>query len=317
MKRLVLGLIVAAAAFGQAPKATAPAKAPAKAAAKPAASNGPAQIDKVAIEKYVRHLAPYPANITVEVSDPKPASIAGMRKIAVRASLGLASETKEYLISDDGKTLLQGTLFDLGKHPFHEAIEALKTNDAPMKGTIGAPVKIVVFADFQCSYCREEALTMRDNLLKTFPTEVQVFYKDFPLEQIHPWAKSSAVIGRCLYDESPAAFWDYHDWIYEKQASITAENLREEVAAYLKSKGKNPDTVNACVAAGPATKAVEQSMEEAVELNINSTPTLFINGRRLAGAVKWEGLKQIIDIEVGYQKTLPKSADCCSVGLSK
>jgi len=293
MKRFVLGLTLAIAAYGQ----TAP-------------------IDKAAIEKYVRHLAPYPANITVEVSDPKPSNVQGMRKIAVRASLGQASETKEYLISDDSKTLLQGTVHELSKHPFQDEMANLKTDDAPMKGTAGAPVKIVVFADFQCSYCKEEALSMRDNLFKAFPTEVQLYYKDFPLEQIHPWAKNAAAIGRCLYNQSPAAFWDYHDWIYEKQTIITMENVQPTIAEYLKLKGKDPVAINACLGEGSAMKAVEKSMSEAGALNINSTPTLFINGRRIAGSLKWESLKQMIDIELGYQKTMPKiTAECCSVGL--
>ena len=62
-----------------------------------------------------------------------------------------------------------------------------------------------------------------------FPTQVRVYFKDFPLEPIHPWAKPAAIAGRCVFRQKPAAFWDFHDWIFEHQGEITVENLKDKV----------------------------------------------------------------------------------------
>ena len=63
--------------------------------------------------------------------------------------------------------------------------------------------------------------------IASFPPQVHVYFKDFPLEQIHPWAKAASIAGRCIYHQSPAAFWKYHDWIYDHQAEITARQSED------------------------------------------------------------------------------------------
>src|SRR5205823_7803723 len=87
-----------------------------------------------------------------------------------------------------------------------------------------------------CPFCKEEAKVLRTNLVSTYPKQVRLYFKDMPLDQIHPWAKAAAVAGRCVFKQSPAAFWDYHDWIYEHQGDITKENLREKVLEFAKGK---------------------------------------------------------------------------------
>ena len=77
---------------------------------------------------------------------------------------------------------------------------------------------------------------LRENLLKTYPKEVRLYFKDFPIDQIHPWARPAAIAGRCVFRQNPQAFWDYHDWIFDKQAEITPENLRAKVMEWAAAK---------------------------------------------------------------------------------
>jgi protein-disulfide isomerase len=173
-----------------------------------------------------------------------------------------------------------------------------------------------MFSDFECGYCKEEAKMIRDNIAATYPKEVLVFFKDFPLEQIHPWAKSAAIAGRCVFRQKPAAFWEYHDWMFEQQAGITPENLKEKVLEFGKTKGLNSEQLASCFDSRATEAEVNKNMAEGKALQINSTPTLFVNGRKLVGQGGWPQLRQIIDFEIDYQKTHGDSAEkCCEVKL--
>ena len=151
---------------------------------------------------------------------------------------------------------------------------------------------MVVFSDFQCPNCKQEEETLRQSLPSTFPTQVRVYFKDFPLEQIHPWAKAAAIAGRCVYHQNPAKFWEYHDWIYGKQSDITVENLKDQVLSFA-TNAKDLDTLQLgrCMDTKATEAEVNASIAEARELKVDATPTMFLNGRRLVGNYPWPNLE--------------------------
>ena len=130
-------------------------------------------------------------------------------------------------------------------------------------GTPGATVVLVEFSDFECPYCKEEAKMLRENLLAAYPKQVRLYYKEFPLVSIHPWAKPAAIAGRCVFQQAAATFWDYHDWIYAHQGEITAANLKEKVMEWAKT-AKDIDTLqlNACIDNRASEAAIDKNMEE-------------------------------------------------------
>lgn len=272
--------------------------------------------DKSVMEGYVRHLFVWGPQIQVKVSDPKPSEIPGFQQISVFASAGTASQEEVFYVSKDGQKIVRGIVFDVAQSPFEADLKKLKTDSQPSFGPPGAPVTLVMFSDFECGYCKEEAKMIRENVAATYPKEVQVFFKDFPLEQIHPWAKSAAIAGRCVYRQKPAAFWEYHDWMFEQQGGITPENLKEKILEFGKSKGLNGEQLASCFDTRATEAEVNRNMAEGKALQINSTPTLFVNGRKLVGQGGWPQLRQIIDFEIDYQKTHGDSAEkCCEVKL--
>ena len=153
------------------------------------------------------------------------------------------------------------------------------------------------------------------DLPETFPSEVRVYFKDFPLEAIHPWAKNAAIAGRCVFRQKPAAFWTFHDWIFEHQNEISQENLKDKVSDWSKSTGLEPIQLGACMDDKAVAAEVEKSVLEGRALGINSTPTLFVNGRRLVGQAPWPQLKQVIQHEIEYAKTHGSGEKCCEVKL--
>jgi protein-disulfide isomerase len=273
-------------------------------------------LDKSVLEAYVRHLYVLDSRITVQVSDAKPSEVPGFVEETVHASMGVQSTDFKFLISKDGTKVLQASVYDINNNPFKPELEKLKTTGAPSMGTAGAPVVIVEFSDFQCPYCKAEAQELRKNLLTAYPTQVRLFFKTFPLESLHPWAKAGAIASKCVAKQNADAFWTYHDWVFDKQADITPENLKEKVLEWAKDvKGVDAMQLGRCMDTNATEAEITADQEEGAKLEVNGTPTLFINGRRISQTIDWDSMKKIIDYEIEYQKKEHNAGDDCGCNL--
>jgi protein-disulfide isomerase len=272
--------------------------------------------DKATFEAYVRHMYVMDSRIGVQVSDPKPDEMPGFKEVIVHASMGAQSQDIIFHISVDGRKVVQGSVFDIEHNPFQADLDKLKTEGAPGQGTSGAPVAIVEFSDFECPYCKEEAKLLHDNLLSTYPTQVKLYFKEFPLEGLHPWAKRAAMAARCLQRQSVDAFWAYHDWIFAHQDQITPDNFRDQVMDWAKGQNQiDAMKLGQCMDNKLTEAEVDKTVAQGHELAVNSTPTLFVNGRRIERAIDWPSLKSIIDFEIEYQKTAHNAGDDCGCEL--
>lgn len=272
--------------------------------------------DKAALEAYVRHLFLWTPQINVAVSDPKPSSIAGLQQVTVTASAGAASQTEQFLVSQDGSRLVRGTVFDFARNPFADNLSKLKTDLSPSFGAPGAPVVVVIFSDFQCQYCKQEAKVIRDNLASSYPNQVRVYFKNFPLDSIHPWAHTAAIAGACVFRQAPASFWDYHDWMFEHQEEINPENVKNKALEFAGARNLDTLMLGQCIDTRATEREIEKSLAEGKGLGVDSTPTLFVNGRRIPGSLGWPQLRQVIDFELDYQKSHADAGEkCCEVKL--
>lgn len=281
-------------------------------ALKPAAPASPApKLDKPKLEAYLRHLFVWPPSIQLTVGDPEPGPVPGLYSIKIRGSQGDVSQEELFYISADGQKLMRGDVFDLARNPFQTDLDKLKTEYQPSFGTPGAPVVIAEFSDFECPFCRQEAQTIRDNLLKTYPKEVRVYYMDFPLEGLHPWAKAASIAGRCIFHQNAPAFWGYHDWIFGHQEEITPDNLKSKVLAFASGKGIDAGQLTTCIDTKATESEVEKTREMGHSLEVDQTPTIFVNGRRMVGVAAWPDLQRVIDYEIEYQKTAKNAGEDC------
>jgi protein-disulfide isomerase len=273
-------------------------------------------LDKPTMEAYVRQVELLPEQLKLSVGDPKPSTFADFYEVPVEVTTPQGVFALRYFVSKDGQKVVKGSIFDINKAPFEAEAKKLKTDLQPSFGVPGAPVVIVVFTDFECPNCREEAKVLRENIQKEFPKEVRVYYKDFPLEQMHPWAKAAAIAGRCVFQSNPALFWDYHDWIFEHQPDINAENLKNKVLEWAGEKNVDTLRLSGCIDTKATEKEVDKSIGEGRSLAVSGTPTLFINGRPLTGAIPWANLSQVIKREIEYQKTAANAGEkCCEVTI--
>lgn len=282
-----------------------------------AAQTKPASaFDKSTLEAYMRHVLALPAEVEIKIDEPKPAPLPGMKEVEVHLSVGKQSQDETVYVSNDGKKVVRGFIYDIGQNPFAADLAKLKIDNTPSYGPAGAPVTIVVFADFQCPQCKEEAKAMRENIPAKFPTQARVFFKDFPIDAIHPWARPAAIAGRCIFHQDPVAFWKYHDKIYENQAEITVDNLKDKVLEWAKANNIDTLQLGRCMDTKATEPEVDKEVAEARSLHIEATPSSFVNGRRLVGNYPWTNIEQILNLELNYQKTHSTTPEsCCEISI--
>ena len=284
--------------------------APKQSVSKPSAAK-PSAFDKVTLEQYVRHLMLLPPQVTIEVGDPKPSGVAGLKEVKIIGSMGARSQTLTFFVSDDGKKIIQGSVYDVSQNPFKTNIDKLNTAFQPALGTAGAPVVLVVFSDFQCPHCKDEAKMLRANLIKNYPKEVRLYFKDFPIEQAHPWAKTASMAGRCVYRQNMDAFWDFHDWAFDNQETLTLDNFGGKLTEFATSKKLDSLALKACLESKVTAEIVEKNQAEGKDIGISSTPTIVLNGRPLPGSIPWDKLQELIQFELDYQKVAKNAGDDC------
>jgi protein-disulfide isomerase len=193
----------------------------------------------------------------------------------------------------------------LTKDPLAETRALMQIQGAPSMGDPNAPVTLVEYSDFQCPVCRNLHDVLR-GMLSNYP-QVRVVFKDFPIESLHPWARTAALAGHCAYEQDPKAFWKIYDAIYDQQELISASNAWTKMTDFAEQAGLNAEVFRTCMASPEAAAAVDASKANGQQLEVNSTPTVFVNGRRLVGADP-HLLEQYIQYELAQAKSTKSSA---------
>jgi protein-disulfide isomerase len=257
------------------------------------------------VEAYLRNLYAFGADTTVIASAPKDIGVEGLQEVDVEVRVGENQQTGKVYVTKDGKYMFRGELSDLSKDPMAENRAQLQIKDSPSLGPANAPVTLVEFSDFECPVCRSLHDALR-GLLPNYP-QLHVVFKDFPLEQIHPWARTAAIAGRCAYQQDPKAFWKMYDLIYDGQELISTENAWGKMTDFAAQSGLNAESFKSCMSSPEAGAAVDASRANGVQLEVGSTPTIFVNGRRIVGADA-HTLEQYIKYELDQRKTQKAAA---------
>src|SRR5215467_8788937 len=235
------------------------------------------------IEAYLRNLYALGPAVKVTVGPLKPSPVEGVLETDIDVVIEGNKQTVKFYVSKDGRYLLRGELSDMTKDTLAENMAAIHMSDSPALGDPKSPVTIVEYSDFECPVCRSLHDALR-NLLPNYAGKVRVIFKDFPLDQIHPWARTAAVAGRCAYQQKPDAFWKLYDLIYDHQEIISAANAWGKMVDYASQSGLDADAFKGCLASPEAGAAVNASHANGEKLEVTSTPTVFVNGRRMVGA---------------------------------
>ncbi len=161
----------------------------------------------------------------------------------------------------------------------------------PSIGHPSAPVTIVEFSDFQCPFCQSVSPTLKA-VREKYGDKVRVVWKDFPLTQIHPEAFKAGEAAHCAGDQG--RFWEYHDRLFANQQALQPDSLKN----YAADLGLDAAAFNSCLDTSKHGERVRGGVEQGTRLGVNSTPTIYINGRMLSGAQPMETFSTIIDEEL-------------------
>jgi len=255
------------------------------------------------IELLVRSQLQVPSDYTVTVGGRSKSAFAGYDTVPITFSLpskpGAKPAVVDFLLSQDGTTLLRLQKFDLTKDPANVAQLA----NRPVRGPETAKVTIVNFDDLECPYCARMHQQLFPQTMEHYKGLVKFVYKDDPLVEIHPWAMHASVDANCLADQSGPAYWSYVDYVHshvdevsgKDRSSALANATLDRIAREEGAKQKlNAAALDACLQKQD-NGAVVASMKEADHLNIDGTPTLFVNGERISGAQPIEQVWAAID----------------------
>ncbi len=264
------------------------------------------------IDVLLRNKAQLPPGSTINIGPVEPATMAGFHTITVSFTADdKTSHPARFLLSDDGKVVAQFIKYDISADPRTSIPDAGR----PFRGgPATAPVLLVNFDDLECPFCARFHDSLFPAITQRYGDKVHIVYHDFPLDQ-HPWAMHAAVDVECLAAQSPAGYWNLVDYIHHHAEDIgsdpdpkpdakpdapkhTLDRAYTQLDKLTRDQGAEQKVdatrLNACIARQDPT-AVNASKQLGTNLNIESTPTFFINGEKFEGAVPLEYIYARID----------------------
>jgi len=302
-KAIVVFLYIAAAAASVAqttpakaakPSQTKPVSAPANPAPKPAVSLP----SKEEVNAAMQRTFGYDPAVTWTIYDIRQSPIAGLVELLV----GFNKQAPVHLyFSPEMRLAIPGELMPFGENPFAPARQKLRGADGTARGAKTPVIEIVEFSDLECPHCKAAAPVV-EKLAADFP-QARVTFQQFPLPAtLHPWAMKAAKYADCAGKANPEAFWKYIDSIFENQGSIALVTADDKLQQFATAAGLDAAALSACASSPEAEARVNKSLQLGQSLDVNETPTVFINGRRVKSIanIPYDQLKALVQFEIDH-----------------
>jgi protein-disulfide isomerase len=269
---------------------------------------------KAKIQRQIQAQYDLPADVTVGVGPRRPSDFPTYDTVTITLGGREHEQKVDFLLSQDGKILAKVTKIDLTKDIYAERMSKIDVTGRPVRGNPNAKVIVVNYDDLQCPFCSRMHSTLMQEILPEYGDRIKIVYKDFPLS-MHPWAIHSANNANCLAAENGTAFWEFADYVHANQKAISSgqdvQKAKVELDRIALDTGKKHDAdmtrLQACIKA-QSDGVLKASMAEGESLGLNATPTLFINGQKLEGAVDPDEVRAILNAQLlaaGVQPPAP------------
>jgi protein-disulfide isomerase len=246
------------------------------------------------VNAFMQQMFGYDSALSWKVTSIKPSEAAGLAEVDVTIQGPHGAQAQKFYVSPDERHAIVGQILPFGVHPFDAARERLEKGiNGPARGPANAPATVVEFSDLECPHCKEAQPNL--DKLAAEDKEVRIVFQNFPLP-MHDWAAKAAHYADCIGRSSNESFWKFVDGVYGEQSDITAANADDKLKALADSSGVSGTEMATCAAKPETTSRVEHSVALGTSLDVNSTPTIFINGRMLsAGGISYEVLRELVD----------------------
>lgn len=168
-------------------------------------------------------------------------------------------------------------------------VQNMSVGEAPMRGPADAPVTIVTFSDFECSYCARHHSVLRQ-IEEKYSGEVLIAFRHFP-RQSNPETFESAAAAVCA--QRQGKFWEMHDLLYARQSAAEPRSftdLAQEIDL-------DSMAFDACLKDDATRAQIERDIQDGRAYGVEGTPTYFVNGRLIRGTVSFEEFDEIVSQE--------------------
>jgi protein-disulfide isomerase len=247
------------------------------------------------ITQRVRDIMKVPAALKLSIGAFKASPVADFKEGTLTTDDGRSKQNITVLLTRDGKHLVISELYNLTIDPRQVALHTIAIQGEPSQGPPNAPVTIVEFADLQCPTCARMHDFLETKIVPRYGNKVRIIFKEFPLVGIHDWSFTAAIADRCAYEINPAAYLPIRTAIFRNQQLINITNLRDTLLSYGEEAGVDRVKLAGCLDAKSSLPQVQRDMDEGKRINVNQTPTVFVNGRMLTGLPSEDAYYQAID----------------------
>lgn len=157
-------------------------------------------------------------------------------------------------------------------------------------GTPAARVTIVEFVDYQCPYCQRTAPVIR-RVMMSLGERVRFIVRDFPITELHPGAKQSALAANCVLAQGQDKYWKYHDQLFADIEHQAPAELRAKAEAV----GADLAAYDGCVSREQYLQKIDNDIQDALRVGVQGTPTFFVNGIKVQGALDEKTLTRVVN----------------------
>ena len=277
---------------------------PASAQAKPSSAPSSAATtsglpSEATVDGFLKQMFGWNQELTWKIAEIKPAEAKGFAEITAVFNTPQGQQIFRLYVPPDQKFAFTGDMVPFGADPFAAARSDLKAASGPSHGPADATLTIYEFGDLECPACKAAQPNV-NKLLQEEP-KAKLVFQNFPLESVHKWALLGAKYVDCIARESNDTVFKFINTVYEYQGEITAETAETMLKGYAKDAGADPDKVAACTADPNTEKRVRESLALGEKLGLTSTPTFFINGRKIVGfgnSTPYDVVKAIVEFNV-------------------
>jgi len=183
----------------------------------------------------------------------------------------------------------------------------ISVDNDPVRGNPDAPITIIEFSDFQCPFCARFHVQTLPSILEEYidTGKVNLVYRDFPIQSIHPNALPAAVAAECANEQGK--YWQYHDTLFERQTSwskLDTGSVISTFSQYATDIGLDQQQFDSCLGSGKYLQEVQQDLNDGRTYDVTGTPGFFIGNENIGfvkidGAQPFESFKKVIDSQLG------------------
>jgi len=261
----------------------------------PVAPNSKLPTDET-VNDFLKHMFGWNQDLTWKIADIRPSEDPEIAEVTAIFNTPQGQQVFRIFVTPDQKFAITGDMVPFGADPFATARSELRAANGPAHGPADAPVTIVEFGDLECPACKAAQPHVKE-LLEEEP-KVRLIFQNFPIESIHKWSLVGAKYLTCVAQQGNDKAFSFISTVYEHQGEITPDTADAMLKGYAKEVGANPETVAACITKPETEAQVRESVKFGEKMNVNSTPTFFINGRKVVGlgnSTPYEVIKAIVD----------------------